>query len=285
VAPATGDGGPAARYGDPVGLLDGRAERAAPDGLRVALGDDGVAVLAFDRVDKRNALTLAMWEALPRVVHDACVAPGARVLMVTGVGAHFSAGADIDELRAAYADPARTRTYHGMNVAAETALAGCPLPTVAVVRGSCVGGGCQIAVACDLRLAADTARFGVTPAKLGVVYPAEPTMRLARLLGPARAKYLLYTADLIDAARAYDFGLVDEVVPDAELDARALAFAVTVASRSPQSIGAAKAVIEAVGDRRDTAMTLAGWQHRAEDVREGIEAYRTGRPPRFPDPR
>jgi len=267
-----------------VGLLDGRAERAAPDGLRVALGDDGVAVLAFDRVDKRNALTFAMWESLPRAVHDATVARGARVLLVTGLGAHFSAGADIDDLAAAYGDPSRSRSYHSMNVAAESALASCPLPTMAVVRGSCVGGGCQLAVACDLRVAADNARFGVTPAKLGVVYPAEPTIRLARLLGPARAKYLLYTADLIDAARAYDFGLVDEVVPDAELDARALALAVTIAGRSPQSIGAAKAVIEAAGDKRDTAMALAGWQHRADDVREGIEAFRAGRPPQFSDP-
>lgn len=268
-----------------MSLLDGRTESVAADGLRLAVGDDGVAVLAFDRVDKRNALTLAMWESLPQVVHDASVAGGVRVLLVTGLGAHFSAGADIDELAEAYADPARARSYHLMNVAAEAAMAGCQLPTVAVVRGSCVGGGCQLAVACDLRLAADTARFGVTPAKLGVVYPAEPTIRLARLLGPARAKYLLYTADLIDAARAYAFGLVDEVVPDAELDARALALAVTVAARSPQSVGAAKAVIGADGDGRDTTMALAGWQHRADDVREGIEAFRAGRPPRFADPR
>jgi enoyl-CoA hydratase/carnithine racemase len=159
------------------------------------------------------------------------------------------------------------------------------VPTVAVVHGSCVGGGCQLAVACDLRLAADTARFGLTPAKLGVLYPAEPTIRLARLVGPARAKYLLYTADLVDAARAYEFGLVDEVLPGAELDARALALAATIAGRSPQSVGAVKAVLDADAGGRDTAMALAGWQHRADDVREGIEAFRAGRPPRFGDPR
>jgi len=267
-----------------MGLLDGREERPAPDGYRMAFGDDGVAVLAFDRPDKRNALTAGMWEALPGLLQDTGRLPGVRVLLLTGVGPHFSAGADIDDLNEAYSEPARARSYHGMNVAAETALAGCPLPTVAVVHGACVGGGCQLAVACDLRIAADDARFGITPAKLGVVYPAEPTTRLARLVGPARAKYLLYTADLVEAPRAYEFGLVDELVPDADLDSRALVLARTIAGRSPQSIGAAKAVIEAAAGGRDTAMALAGWQHRADDVREGIEAFRAGRPPRFTDP-
>jgi enoyl-CoA hydratase/carnithine racemase len=272
-------------YRGGMGLLDGRAGRDAPDGFRVGVGDDGVAVLVLDRAAKRNALTAAMWQSLPEVLADLATVPGVRVLLVTGAGAHFSAGADIDDLHEAYADPGGVHAYHSMNVAAEAALATSPIPTVAVVRGACVGGGCQLAVACDLRIAADTARFGVTPAKLGVVYPAEPTLRLARLVGPARAKYLLYTADLVDAARAVQFGLVEEVVPDAELDDRALALGRTVATRSPQSVGAVKAVIGADDEGRDPAMALAAWQHRADDVREGIEAFRAGRNPRFADVR
>lgn len=272
-------------YRGGMGLLDGRAEREAPDGFRVGVGDDGVAVLAIDRAGKRNALTTAMWQGLPEVLGDLATVPGVRALLVTGTGAHFSAGADVDDLHEAYADPGGVRAYHEMNVAAEAALAACPIPTVAVVRGACVGGGCQLAVACDLRIASGTARFGVTPAKLGVVYPAEPTLRLAHLVGPARAKYLLYTADLVDAARALQLGLVDEVVPDAELDDRALVLGRTVASRSPQSVGAVKAVIGADYEGRDPAMALAAWQHRADDVHEGIEAFRAGRQPRFADVR
>ncbi|HEY9483824.1 MAG TPA: enoyl-CoA hydratase/isomerase family protein [Micromonosporaceae bacterium] len=268
-----------------MSLADGLAGRKSREGFRVGVDDDGVAVISIDRAAKRNAITLDMWEALPSLLTDLTSVEGLRVLLITGEGDVFSAGADVRELRDIYAEQSRARAYEDTNVAAEAALASFPYPTVAAIRGACIGGGCQLAVACDVRLAADTAQFGVTPAKFGIVYPVEPTARLTRLIGPARAKYLLYSADLVGAAQALTFGLVDEVVPDAGLETRALEFARTIAGRSPQTVGAAKAVINALGSKRDANMELAAGQRATDDVREGITAFLDGRKPRFGDAR
>ncbi|MGF1429789.1 enoyl-CoA hydratase/isomerase family protein [Kitasatospora sp. LaBMicrA B282] len=265
-------------------LTAGRTELPSPvDGLRAWHGaDDGVAVLLIDRPKRRNAVTLAMWQALPGLLAQLAERPGLRVLLVTGAAGTFSAGADIGELAEVYRDPASADAYHETNVAAEQALADFPHPTLAVVHGSCVGGGCQLALACDLRFGSVEARLGITPAKLGVVYPAVPTARLAALVGPARAKYLLFSGELVTAMRAERFGLLDEVHPAGELDERALAFARLLARRSPQTIGAAKAALGAA----DPAAALAPWARRsrqAPDVREGLAAFLERREPDFPD--
>jgi len=268
-----------------VSLADGLADRRSREGFRVGVDDAGVAVLSIDRPDKRNAITLAMWETLPDLLADLAALDGLRVLVVTGEGSSFSAGADVRELHGVYAEASRARAYQETNVAAESSLAAFPHPTVAAIRGACVGGGCQLAVACDIRIAADDAKFGITPAKFGIVYPLEPTARLTRLIGPARAKYLLYSAELIDAGRALTYGLVDEVVAAAALDDRVRSFARTIASRSPQTVGAAKAVINALGTKRDPNMELNAWQRATDDVREGLAAFLEGRTPDFGDAR
>jgi enoyl-CoA hydratase/carnithine racemase len=134
----------------------------------------------------------------------------------------------------------------------------------------------------DLRFAAPDARLGITPAKLGIVYPAVPTARLARLLGPARAKYLLFSGELVTAAQALVFGLVEEVAEDVE--ARALEFARTLASRSAQTQGAVKDVVAAVGEGRDPQAAVAVWERAsrtAPDVAEGLAAFLERRAPRF----
>jgi enoyl-CoA hydratase/carnithine racemase len=256
----------------------------AVEGLRLAVGDDGVAVLTVDRPAKRNAITFAMWQGLPALLAALASDPRVRVLLFTGAGGNFSAGADIAELLEAYGDPVRADAYHATNVAAEEALAGFPHPTIAVVRGACVGGGCQLAVACDLRVAGAGARLGLTPAKLGVVYPAVPTTRLVRLVGPARAKYLLFSADLVRAEQALALGLVDEVVPDGELADRALGLARTIAARSPQTVGAVKDVVNAVAAGGDPHAAIEPWERasrHAPDVREGLAAFVERRPPVF----
>ncbi|MFD8700684.1 enoyl-CoA hydratase/isomerase family protein [Kitasatospora purpeofusca] len=252
------------------------------EGLNAHLGEDGVAVLEFDRPHRRNAVTLAIWQALPQVLKRLAEEPGVRALLVTGAGGTFSAGADIDELAAVYGDPDRADAYHAVNVAAEEALAAFPHPTLAVVHGACVGGGCQLAVACDLRFVAEDARLGITPAKLGVVYPAVPTLRLARLVGPARAKYLLFSGELLSAPEAAALGLAERVLPAAELDAVAMEFARVLTTRSPQTIGAVKAALAVPPER--AAEALAPWERRsreAPDVREGLAAFLERRPPRF----
>ncbi|MEY9949821.1 enoyl-CoA hydratase/isomerase family protein [Kitasatospora sp. GAS1066B] len=269
---------------DQTPLTADRAELPSPvPGLRAFHnGTDGVAVLLLDRPERRNAVTLAMWQALPGLLAALAARPGVRALLVTGAERTFSAGADIGELAQVYGEPASADAYHARNVEAEQALAAFPHPTLAVVHGSCVGGGCQLALACDLRFGAADARLGITPAKLGVVYPAVPTARLAALVGPARAKYLLFSGELVDAERAERFGLLDEVHPAERLDGRALEFARLLARRSPQTIGAAKAALAA----SDPAAALAPWEQRsreAPDVREGLAAFLERREPSFPD--
>jgi len=252
------------------------------DGLRASVEDGGVATLVLDRPERRNAVTLAMWQGIPRVLDHLAALPSVRALLVTGAGRTFSAGADIGELAGVYADPQRADAYHADNVAAEEALAAFPHPTIAVVHGFCVGGGCQLAVACDLRFVSEGARMGITPAKLGVVYPAVPTLRLARLVGPARAKYLLFSGELVTGRQAEVFGLADEVLEGSELDARATDFARLLARRSPQTIGAVKAAL--AGPPEHAQEALAPWERKsrlAPDVREGLAAFLEQREPRF----
>ncbi|MEV5936009.1 enoyl-CoA hydratase/isomerase family protein [Streptomyces sp. NPDC093250] len=233
---------------------------------------DSVATVVIRHPAKRNAMTAAMWAALPPLLDTLAADPDVRVLVLTGDGSTFCAGADISTLRGSPAEAQR------LAVAAEEALAAFPKPTLAAVRGHCVGGGAQLAAACDLRFAEEGARFGVTPAKLGIVYPASATRRLVSLVGPATAKYLLFSGELIDTDRALRTGLVDEVLPGDELDARVAEFTRTLVSRSQLTQGAAKEFADGRPDRE------AYWHERAresDDTTEGVTAFLERRPPRF----
>ncbi len=126
-----------------MSLADGLAGRRSREGFRVGVDDDGVAVISIDRAAKRNAITLDMWEALPSLLTDLTSVEGLRVLLITGEGESFSAGADVRELHDIYAEPSRARAYQDTNIAAEGALASFPYPTVAAIRGACIGGGCR----------------------------------------------------------------------------------------------------------------------------------------------
>ncbi|MBT2386794.1 enoyl-CoA hydratase/isomerase family protein [Streptomyces sp. ISL-11] len=223
---------------------------------------------------KRNAMTTDMWRALPELLERCAADPAVRVLVLTGEGGTFCAGADISSLT----DGAESS--RDLAIAAEEALAAFPKPTVAAVRGYCVGGGCQLAAACDLRFAAEDAAFGVTPARLGIVYGASSTRRLVDLVGPSTAKYLLFSAELIDAGRALRTGLVDEVWPADALEGRVAEFARVLASRSQLTQAAAKefAAGPAAADR------LAHWAEQARgsgDTAEGVAAFLERREPRF----
>ncbi|MFG1821540.1 enoyl-CoA hydratase/isomerase family protein [Microbispora bryophytorum] len=149
------------------------------DGFELAI-DDHVATLTLNRPATRNAVTAAMWRALPGILADLAAEPKVRVLLLTGVGGTFCSGADISEIHELGDNDDDT----GLTVVAEHALVTFPKPVIAMIEGYCVGGGCQLALACDLRIAATGARFGVTPAKLGIVYPLSSTRRLAEIAGP-----------------------------------------------------------------------------------------------------
>ncbi|GGW10151.1 enoyl-CoA hydratase [Streptomyces capoamus] len=233
---------------------------------------DSVATVVIRRPAKRNAMTTAMWRALPPLLDALARDREVRALVLTGAGGTFCAGADISTLQGS------PEEAQALAVAAEEALAAFPKPTLAAVRGHCVGGGAQLAAACDLRLAEEGAVFGVTPAKLGVVYPASSTRRLVSLVGPATAKYLLFTGELIDTGRALATGLVDEVLPEGELDKRVADLTRVLASRSQLTQAAAK---EFAGGRTDRD---AYWTEQARgsgDTAEGVAAFLGRRQPHF----
>ncbi|MGW1895643.1 enoyl-CoA hydratase/isomerase family protein [Streptomyces sp. NPDC002004] len=237
---------------------------------------DGVATVVIHHPAKRNAMTADMWRALPPLLGRLAADPAVRALVLTGEGETFCAGADISSLRGATADAADGP--QGLAVQAEDALAAFPKPTLAAVRGYCVGGGSQLAAACDLRFAEEGALFGVTPAKLGIVYPASSTRRLASLAGPATAKYLLFSGELIDAERALRTGLVDEVLPAGELDKRVAEFTRILTTRSQLTQAAAK---EFADGRTDRAEHWDAQARGSGDSAEGVAAFLERRPPRF----
>ncbi|MGP2440980.1 enoyl-CoA hydratase/isomerase family protein [Streptomyces sp. JW3] len=233
---------------------------------------DAVATVVIDRPAKRNAMTAAMWRALPPLLDALAADPAVRALVLTGAGGTFCAGADIATLAGGAQQAQR------LAVDAEEALAAFPKPTLAAVRGHCVGGGVQLAAACDLRFAEEGALFGVTPARLGVVYPASATRRLAALVGPAAAKYLLFSGELIGTGRALRTGLVDEVLPAGGLDARVAEFTRVLVSRSALTQAAAKEFTDGRAGRE------AYWAAQAEaggETAEGVAAFLERRPPRF----
>jgi enoyl-CoA hydratase/carnithine racemase len=247
--------------------------------------DGAVAVLTIDRPEKRNAMTARMWADLPGVLADVADDPAVRVLVVTGSGPSFCAGADISDLLGG-ADPDDPMAdVRRDNLAAQTALRSFPKPSIAMIRGHCIGGGVEIATACDLRFTDPTGVFGVTPAKVGIVYTPASTRTLVDLVGPATTKYLLFSGELIDAPTALRTGLVDRLVDAADLEAEVHRFAAVLASRSALSQRATKEVVAALADGGDGASAVDRWYREtvaSGELAEGVTAFTERRPPRFP---
>jgi enoyl-CoA hydratase/carnithine racemase len=256
------------------------------ENLRVDVAG-AVATLTIDRPERRNAMSFAMWSALPELLAGVRDHPDVRALVVRGAGGVFSAGADISEFRTLRAGPDGARRYSDAVHAGERALAEFGRPTIAAITGFCIGGGCELALACDLRVAADDARFGITPAKLGIVYHATSTNQLVDAVGPAWAKQILFTGDILDAATALRIGLVNELTPADGLDARVAELTATIASRSPVSVAAAKTIIgkitAGVGERGedDEVRALYDTAVLGPDYAEGVSAFLEKRTPKF----
>jgi enoyl-CoA hydratase/carnithine racemase len=253
-----------------------------PTGLRVEVSD-GLAKLVIDRVQKRNALSRAMWAEIPGLLADLAADRRVKVLLVTGAGPDFSAGADIGDLLTG-ADPADPMAeIRAANLQAQTALREFPKPTVAVVRGHCIGGGLELAVNCDFRLAARGSTFGVTPARIEVVYPPAAIKVLLDLVGPSTAKYLLISGELITAEQAESKGLVDRVVAAEDLDAEAAGFAAVLVSRSQLTIRSVKESVNALlaGESADASKRYQETISSGE-LAEGVTAFLEKRPAAFP---
>ena len=253
------------------------------DYLRLEIAG-GIARLLIDRPEKRNAMDQAMWEAVPPLVARAMADPAVRLLLVGS--AHpgpFCAGADIGEFATGSQDPAwRTRNQAAIR-GTQIVLARAPKPTIAFIDGDAVGGGCGVALACDIRVASPRARMGITPAKLGLVYPLHDTRLLVDLVGPAQAKRLLFSGMLIDAVEALRIGLVQTVAEDLASEVDALA--TQILAMSPASQRATKAIIQRIaeGAHDDDAASAAGFDaaFTGPDFHEGVAAFLEKRKPVF----
>lgn len=243
-----------------------------------------VARLTLNAPARRNAMNRAMWVALPEICARVAEDRSIRVLVVAGEGqAAFSAGADIAEFDAVYATPETARAYNGAVRAGQAALAGLPKPTVAAIRGACYGGGVGLALHCDLRFAAESARFAVTPAKLGLAYSPEDSAALVAAVGPARARDMLLTGRTLDGAEALAAGLVHHLHPDDALDAAVEARAQGLAALAPGALAAVKTILDGLAAGAPRAPLQAAFDARfsSDEFREGVAAFREKRPARF----
>lgn len=261
-------------------------QTATASASSVRLVRDGArATILIDRPEKKNALNEDAWLGFRSVAGEIAADRKIAVVTVTGAGGAFCAGADIgDFIALSEASDDRRRAFADAVQGGEEAVAAIPQPTVARVEGPCVGGGVQILLACDIRIAAETARFGVTPAKLGLAYPPVSVRRLARTVGRSAAKDLLFTGRLIEAREALAIGLVDRIVPAAELDAEIEALLAQIEANSRFSTTLSKRMVDALDDPRPASEEI----HRlwlsafsGEDLKEGARAFVEKRRPAF----
>lgn len=244
-----------------------------------------VAIVTIDRPQKKNALSLEMWDSIPAILR-AAVSADPRVLVVRGpAGGDFSAGADVSEFGQLRNTVDKAEQYSVVVDRAVEALADLPIPIVAMIEGYCIGGGCELALACDIRLAAANAVLGITPAKLGIVYSLASTRRLVAAVGPSMSRYLLLTANLIDARRALETGLVHEVHPNDEYERAGLSLAERLSTLAAVSHTGSRDIVSRIErgllDEDDAVRALYRASFKSAEYREGVAAFVQGRAPRF----
>lgn len=246
---------------------------------------DHIGELVLRRPERRNALNAAAWARLPQVLKSARKTRGLRILIVRGAGDHFASGADISEFGMLYATPESAARISDDIAAALEALAAFPVPTLAMIRGTCIGGGCALALCCDLRFADNTAQFAITPVKLGLVYPFADVQRLTEIVGIAQAREILLSGRPVSARHAARIGLINRRFKPETLENKVLDYANTVASVSTRSTQITKQMFVRYqnGQRGDDNITrkmfLDGFS--GKDFTEGYRAFLEKRKPDF----
>ena len=244
--------------------------------------------LAWVRInspERRNAMSRAMWLALADAVYAIEARPDALAVLVQGSGGHFCAGADISEFPEVYRDAAATHDYVDAIQIGLGALAALDRPTIAALCCVAIGGGLGLALCCDLRFCAEDASLAITPAKLGLLYGHLETRRLVELVGPARAKDLLFSGRRVEPSEALAIGLVDRLAPAGELMGAVHAYAADLARLSQRSIRGAKRAVDAIalGMPRETPAFRRAVEDAAlgDDFLKGRTAFAEKRAPTF----
>ena len=230
--------------------------------------------------DTFNAVTYDMWISLRDEARRAAHDSGLRAVIIRGRGAHFCSGANIRQLGRSLAADVDGTDYRQINAEAEEALAALPMVTIAALHGNCVGGGVQLALTCDLRVATSDLVVGVTPVKLGIVYPTGAIDRLVRIVGDAIARQLLLLGDLHDADFALRTGLVHEIVPHLDAQLETWVSSIVLRSSDAQELTKLALARRATGDAGD-GHDLEALSVVHGDVDEGVVAFIEKRPPRF----
>jgi enoyl-CoA hydratase/carnithine racemase len=249
--------------------------------------EDGVGHVVFNNPDKRNAVSLDMWQAVDQALERFAADEEVRVVVLSGAGGKaFVSGADVSKFEEERSGAEAVAHYNATTARIYAKLHTCAKPTIAQITGSCVGGGVALAVCCDLRICGQSSRFGIPAAKLGLGYGFGGLQRLVHLIGPAFAKEMFFTARLFSAAEAYEMGLVNRIVPDDQVEGYVADYAQTISGNAPLTVGAVKAVVaEVLKDpaERDLARCeqLVQACFASRDYVEGRQAFLEKRPPRF----
>src|SRR5262245_2557296 len=250
--------------------------------------EEAIATITFNRPERRNAITFDMWNQLQRLLVDLQGDPQVRTIVFRGAGQEaFSAGADISEFETHRNNAAKATLYNAAFDAAMDMAEAVGKPTICLIMGACVGGGCEFSTACDIRIAADNTRFGVPIARLGLPVGFREMRRMVRLIGHAKTMELLLTADIIPAAEALRIGLVNHVVPLDQVEECAYSMARKIAALAPVVHRVHKEIVQTVLDHPDlTDLTpaqraLAVSPFDTEDFQEGWRAFLDKRTPQF----
>lgn len=242
-----------------------------------------VATVTIDRPAKRNALGVQTINELCQAIVRSEADPQIRVVVLTGAGDRaFASGADLDEIPDAMDTPERARGYDDKVCTLYRALAETPLPVIARLQAAAIGGGCLLALACDLRVCAASARIAIPASRIGLMLPPEEHRLLVRQVGPSRAKLLMFTGRRLTSHEAFELGLVDMVVDDDGLDDAVQALCDEIAAGAPLAVAAAKRLIDA-GGGNDEAVVAKCYReiYTSEDLREGLAAAAEKRAPKF----
>jgi enoyl-CoA hydratase len=253
----------------------------------IAKKDGAIGHLIFNNPARRNAVSLEMWQAVEHILDDFEADDGVRVIVVSGAGGKaFVSGADISEFAEKRASAEAAAAYSRVSEAARARLEATPKPTIAMIRGYCIGGGVGTALACDLRIAAAGARFGIPAARLGLGYGYDGIRRLIDLVGPACAREIFYTARQFSAEEALRMGLVNQVVPEDRLENYVNEYCEMIAANAPLTLRAVKLIVrEALrdADERDLALCqrVVDDCFQSRDYAEGRTAFMEKRKPVF----
>ncbi len=256
-----------------------------PPSIRLEVSEP-LAELILNKPEKRNALSVDMWSEFPRIVEVVEANDAVKVLIIHGgeAGA-FAAGADISEFDTVYATRQSASATGDITEAALSSLEQCKKPVLAAIDGACVGGGVSLAMCADIRFASARSKFGVTPAKLGIVYPASHTRRLLDCIGESRTKDLLFTGRIFPADEAKDMGLIDWLIDDGDAIAAARGYAADICATSQWSARATKQMIKGLksgwSETGPEVTALSAEAFNNADFAEGYKAFLEKRPAKF----